>query len=91
MVTLDDLRGVTKPLVVRALDYFLEHLPAQMNTAMTTCYDLPLALARGRARRRLAMMADFTEACSATEETLTYPILPHPVPVDAEVALMLPV
>ncbi|HEY67719.1 MAG TPA: helix-turn-helix transcriptional regulator, partial [Thermoflexia bacterium] len=51
---LDDLHLITEPAVFAALDYLLERLPPQMHLVIATRHDPPLALARLRARGRLA-------------------------------------
>lgn len=54
IVILEDLHLVIEPTVYVALDYLLEHLPAQMHVVVSARYDPPLALARMRARGQMA-------------------------------------
>jgi LuxR family maltose regulon positive regulatory protein len=53
ILVLDDLHFVTEPAVHVALEYLLDHQPAQMHLAVGTRHDPPLRLARLAARRQL--------------------------------------
>lgn len=54
LLVLDDLHLVTEPAIYVALEYLLDHLPAQLRLAVGTRHDPPLRLARLAARRQLA-------------------------------------
>lgn len=54
ILVLDDLHFVTAPAVYVALEYLLDHQPAQMHIAIGTRYDPPLRLAKLAARRQIA-------------------------------------
>jgi LuxR family transcriptional regulator, maltose regulon positive regulatory protein len=54
ILVLDDLHFVTEPAVFVALEFLLEHQPAQLHVAVGTRHDPPLRLARLAARRQLA-------------------------------------
>lgn len=54
LLVLDDLHFVTEPAVYVALEYLLDHQPAQMHVALGTRHDPPLRLARFAARGQLA-------------------------------------
>lgn len=51
---LDDLHILSNPNIFLALDYLLEHLPAQLHLVFASRRDPPLALPRLRARQQLA-------------------------------------
>jgi LuxR family maltose regulon positive regulatory protein len=53
-LVLDDLHLIAEPSIHLALDYLLEHMPPSMRLVIATRRDPPLALARLRARGRLA-------------------------------------
>ncbi|HWI62721.1 MAG TPA: LuxR C-terminal-related transcriptional regulator [Symbiobacteriaceae bacterium] len=53
ILVLDDLHAVTEPAVFVALEYLLDHQPAQLHIALGTRHDPPLRLARLAARRQL--------------------------------------
>ena len=54
LLVLDDLHTVTGPTIYEISDYLLDHLSPAMCLAVGTRYDLPLGLARRRARGELA-------------------------------------
>jgi LuxR family maltose regulon positive regulatory protein len=53
VLVLDDYHVITNPKLHEALEYFIEHQPAQLHLAMTTREDPPFPLARMRARGEL--------------------------------------
>jgi LuxR family maltose regulon positive regulatory protein len=53
VLVLDDLHRIHEPEASAALAYLIERLPRQMHLVISTRYDLPLALARLRARGQL--------------------------------------
>lgn len=52
-LTLDDYHVITNPQIHKALEYFLDHLPAQVHLIIITRQDPPLPLARMRARGQM--------------------------------------
>ncbi len=53
LLTLDDYHLITNPQIHQALDYFIDHQPAQIHLVLTTRADPPLPLARLRARGQM--------------------------------------
>jgi ATP/maltotriose-dependent transcriptional regulator MalT len=65
VLVLDDYHLVQAPQVHQSVEFLLEHLPAQLRLVVTSRADLPLPLARLRARGQLAELREgdlrFTE------------------------------
>ncbi len=53
LLVLDDYHLISNPKIHEALEYFLDHQPAQVHLAMTTREDPPFPLARMRARGQM--------------------------------------
>lgn len=53
VLVLDDYHTLTNPIIHEALEYFLDHQPAQVHVVLTTREDPPLPLARLRARGQM--------------------------------------
>lgn len=53
VLVLDDYHTITNSLIHEMLEYFLEHQPHQVHFVIITRSDLPLPLARLRARRQM--------------------------------------
>jgi LuxR family maltose regulon positive regulatory protein len=72
ILILDDLHTITEPAVYVALDYLLDHLPANLHIAVGTRNDPPLRLARLAARRQMGELrrADFSLSRDETQKLL---------------------
>ena len=66
-LTLDDYHIITNPQIHEALEYFLDHQPAQVHLVITTRQDPPLPLARMRARREMTEIRAHDLRFSMTE------------------------
>ena len=53
LLVLDDYHVISNSQIHEALEYFINHQPASMHLVLTTRADLPLPLARLRARRQM--------------------------------------